>query len=210
MDITLETIIDLLKERGLCPQLCHCSNSAGILRLPEANLSMVRAGITIYGIYPSGDVDWTQKLSPVMELKSRVTLVKEIPAGAAVSYGGTYVAQEPRVLATVPMGYADGYPRLLSGKAEVLIHGRRAPITGRVCMDQFMVDVTDIPDVRTGDLVTLMGRDGEEFIGVEELSALSGRFPYEFVCCISHRVPSRYIQNGREAFTCFGMPLGEE
>ena len=205
-----QAFIEKLKEHGLSPQLCHCSNSAGILRLPEANLSMVRAGITIYGIYPSGDVAWKQKLSPVMELKSHLTLVKEVPAGTAVSYGGTYVAPDRRVLATVPVGYADGYPRLLSGKGEVLIHGKRARICGRVCMDQFMVDVTDIPDVQSGDLVTLMGRDGEEFIGVEELSGLCGRFPYEFVCCVSHRVPRRYIHHGQVEQVCMGMPLGEK
>ena len=127
-----------------------------------------------------------------MELKSRVSYVKDVEKGCEISYGGTYVTDKPTRLATVPVGYADGYPRLLSNKGWVLIHGKKAPIRGRVCMDQFMVDVTDIPDVKAGDEVTLMGRDGDEFISVETLSELSGRFPYEFVCDVSKRVPRVY------------------
>lgn len=131
--------------------LRHCSNSAGIIRMPEANLNVVRAGITIYGIYPSSQVERDiVKLTPAMELISHVTFVKDIPAGTAVSYGGTFVAEKLVRVATVPVGYADGYPRSLSGRGWVLIRGKRAPILGRVCMDQFMVDVTDIPGVQPG------------------------------------------------------------
>ncbi len=137
-------------------------------------------------------------LEPVMELKSHVTYVKDVPAGAAISYGGTYVADRKLRVATVPVGYADGYSRQLSNKGWVLIHGQKAPILGRVCMDQFMVDVTEIGDVKKGDEVTLIGRDGDEFIGIEEIGDLCGRFSYEFACDISPRVPRVYIKNGKE------------
>ena len=188
-----------VEEAGVESPLHHCSNSAGIIRMPEANLNIVRAGITIYGIYPSSEVERDiVKLEPVMELKSHVTYVKDVPAGAAISYGGTYVADRKLRVATVPVGYADGYSRQLSNKGWVLIHGQKAPILGRVCMDQFMVDVTEIGDVKKGDEVTLIGRDGDEFIGIEEIGDLCGRFSYEFACDISPRVPRVYIKNGKE------------
>lgn len=190
---------DLLEKKGVHVSIRHCSNSAGIIRMPEANLDIVRAGITIYGIYPSNEVERDiVKLSPVMELKSHVTYIKEIEPGTAVSYGGTFVADKKMRIATIPVGYADGYPRQLSGKGWVLIHGKKAPILGRVCMDQFMVDVTKIEDVHKGDEVTLIGRDGDAFISVEEIGDLSGRFSYEFICDISPRVPRIYIKDGKE------------
>ena len=190
---------DLVEAAGVEISLHHCSNSAGIIRVPEANLSIVRAGITIYGIYPSSEVERDiVKLAPAMELKSHVTYVKDVPEGAAISYGGTYVADKKRRVATIPVGYADGYPRQLSNKGWVLIHGKKAPILGRVCMDQFMVDVTEIGDVKKGDEVTLLGRDGDEFISIEEIGDLCGRFSYEFACDISPRVPRVYIKDGKE------------
>ena len=190
---------ELVEKAGVKIPLHHCSNSAGIIRVPEANLSIVRAGITIYGIYPSCEVERNiVKLTPVMELKSHVTYVKDVPEGAAISYGGTYVADRNLRVATIPVGYADGYSRQLSNKGWVLIHGKKAPILGRVCMDQFMVDVTEIGDVKKGDEVTLLGRDGDEFISIEEIGDLCGRFSYEFACDISPRVPRVYIKNGKE------------
>ena len=189
-----------VEEAGVDIPLHHCSNSAGIIRVPEANLSIVRAGITIYGIYPSSEVERDiVKLAPVMELKSHITYVKDVPAGAAIIYGGTYVADKKRRVATIPVGYADGYPRQLSNKGWVLIHGKKAPILGRVCMDQFMADVTEIDNVKKGDEVTLLGRDGDEFISIEEMGDLCGRFSYEFACDISPRVPRVYIKDGKEA-----------
>ena len=189
-----------VEEAGVDIPLHHCSNSAGIIRVPEANLSIVRAGITIYGIYPSSEVERDiVKLAPVMELKSHITYVKDVPAGAAISYGGTYVADKKKRVATIPVGYADGYPRQLSNKGWVLIHGKKAPILGRVCMDQFMADVTEIDNVKKGDEVTLLGRDGDEFISIEEMGDLCGRFSYEFACDISPRVPRVYIKDGKEA-----------
>ena len=191
--------VGLLDKAGIEIPLKHCSNSAGIIRMKEANLNMVRAGITSYGIYPSAEVERDiVRLIPAMELKSHVTYVKDLEPGAAVSYGGTYVADKKLRVATIPVGYADGYPRTLSGKGWVLIHGKKAPILGRVCMDQFMVDVTEIPNVKNGDEVTLIGKDGDEFISIETFGDMSGRFSYEFACDISKRVPRVYIKDGKE------------
>ncbi|MCD8015198.1 MAG: alanine racemase [Lachnospiraceae bacterium] len=185
---------DRLEENGVHGFLRHCSNSAGILELPEANMDMVRAGITVYGIYPSEEMDREKnRLHPVMELKSHVVYVKTIPAGTPVSYGGTFVTEHETEVATIPVGYGDGYPRSLSNKGSVLIHGKRARILGRVCMDQFMVDVTGM-GVQVLDEVTLMGKDGDDEITVDELGALSGRFPYEFVCDVGKRVPRVYCE----------------
>ena len=187
-----------LQDWGVSIPVCHCSNSAGIIDMPYANLDVVRAGITIYGIYPSDEVQKEKvPLKPVMSWKSDIAFVKEVEAGEQISYGGTFVTPKKMKIATIPTGYADGYPRMLSGKASVLIHGKRAQILGRVCMDQFMVDVTEIPDVSRGDEVTLLGQDQEEEITVEELSDLCGRFPYEFVCCVSKRVPRVYLGGNR-------------
>lgn len=192
---------DALEEKGLKFQFYHCSNSAGIIDMPEANMDLVRAGIATYGLYPSEEVDKTAvPLKPAMELIAHVTHVKWIEKGTAVSYGGTFTAEERMRVATIPTGYGDGYPRSLSGKGYVLIHGKQAPILGRVCMDQFMVDVTHIPDVKFGDEVTLVGRNGDEFLPVETLSELSGRFNYEFVCDINKRVPREYTQGGKVVF----------
>lgn len=191
--------VQLLKKRGIEIPLCHCSNSAGIMRISEANMDAVRAGITIYGVYPSDEVEKEAlDLIPAMELKSHVSYVKKVKPGTEVSYGGTFVTEKDTVIATIPVGYADGYPRTLSNKGWVLIHGKKAPILGRVCMDQFMVDVTNIPDVAKGDEVTLLGRDGDEWIDADTIGNLSGRFSYEFLCEISKRIPRIYIQNRKE------------
>ena len=182
-----------LYEKGETGFLRHCSNSAGILEIPEANMDLVRAGISIYGIYPSSEVSRSYvELHPAMELKSHVVYLKTIEPGTMVSYGGTFTAAHKMKIATIPVGYGDGYPRSLSGKGSVLIRGKRAPILGRICMDQFMVDITGM-DVQMLDEVTLLGRDGEEEITLEELDKLSGRFPYEFVCDIGKRVPRVYV-----------------
>ena len=189
----------LLEDAGIQIPMKHCSNSAGIIRVPEANLNAVRAGITIYGIYPSNEVERDiVKLIPAMELKSHISYIKTVEPGAAFSYGGTFTAKKEMKVATIPVGYADGYPRSLSNKGWVLIHGKKAPILGRVCMDQFMVDITKIPDAKTGDEVTLIGKDGKEFISIEKFGDLSGRFSYEFACDISKRVPRVYIKDGKE------------
>lgn len=175
----------------------HCSNSAGIMEMPEANMDIVRAGITLYGLWPSDEVDKSRlAIRPVMSLRSHIVYVKEVSAGTRISYGGTYEAPDTRRIATVPIGYGDGYPRQLSNRGEVIVRGRRAPITGRVCMDQFMIDVTDIPGVSEGDMVTLIGRDGDECISMEELGDISGRFNYELACDIGKRIPRVYVSRG--------------
>ena len=187
-----------LEELGVKIPIRHCSNSAGIIESLESNhMDMVRAGIAIYGMYPSDEVDHNSvKLTPAMEIKSCITYIKEIEAGTAVSYGGTFVADHTMKVATIPVGYGDGYVRSLSGKGDVLIHGKRAAILGRICMDQFMVDVTEIPEAKFMDPVTLVGKDKDAVIRVEDLSDLSGRFNYEFVCDLSKRVPREYYKNG--------------
>ncbi len=160
-------------------------------------MDMVRAGVTMYGMWPSEEVPRDIiDLKPAMELISHVVMVKTVPEGTPVSYGGTFVTERETVIATIPVGYGDGYPRSLSNKGYVLIHGQKAPILGRVCMDQFMVDVTDIQGVKEGDEVILMGRDettGGE-ITAEFLGSLSGRFNYELTCDISKRVPRQFIK----------------
>lgn len=191
------TVIGLLRAEGVKLPICHCSNSGAVLYYPEMQLDMVRCGIILYGLLPSSKLPNSLNLRPVMELKSIVSLVKEVPAGTMVSYGHDYIAQKPMRIATVPIGYADGYSRLLSGRAEMLVRGKRAPVIGRVCMDQLMLDVTDVPDAEEGDTVTVFGRDGEALLPVEELATLYGTIHYEIVCLISKRVPRLYYRGGR-------------
>ncbi len=193
-----QKMIRMLEERNVKIPIHHCSNSAGIAEIREANMDMVRAGITLYGLWPSEEVDQNSlDLKPVMELKTHVAYVKDLEAGRAISYGGTFITKRDSRIATIPVGYADGYCRGLSNTGSVLIHGKRAPICGRVCMDQFMVDVTDIPDVKIGDEVTLIGRDGDEVITMEEVGSLSGRFNYEFVCVLGKRIPRVFYRDGK-------------
>ncbi len=189
-------VSDVEEQLGFHIPVKHCSNSAGIVELPEANMDAVRAGITIYGLWPSAEVSRNiVDLKPVLSLKSHVVYIKETDAGVPVSYGGTYVTPKKMRIATIPVGYGDGYPRSLSNKGYVLIRGRKAPIIGRVCMDQFMVSVDDIPDASEGDEVTLIGTDGAHCITMEELGDISGRFNYEFACGLGKRIPRVYIKN---------------
>ena len=193
-----QNFIDRIQtELGLAIPVKHCSNSAAILEMPQANMDMVRAGITTYGLYPSEEVSKDiVPLRAAMSLYSHIVYCKTIHAGQSVSYGGLFTAQKDTRVATIPVGYGDGYPRSLSGKGYVLIHGKKAPILGRVCMDQFMVDISEIPEAMDGDKVTLLGTDGTERITAEELGELSGRFNYEFVCDLGKRIPRVYIQHG--------------
>ena len=190
-----QEFLTLLEEAGIRIPIRHCNNSAGILWHREGDLDAVRPGITLYGIAPSDEVvNPGVALQPVMELKSHISFVKEVEAGVAVSYGGTFVTtRDSTRIATIPVGYADGYPRSLSNKGYLLINGKKAPIIGRVCMDQFMVDVSDIPEAVRGTEVTLLGTDHGSTITAEELGDLSGRFSYELICCITKRVPRIYL-----------------
>lgn len=183
------------KELGIAIPVKHCANSAGTIEMPEANLDLVRPGIILYGLRPSDEVSEEKlTLTPALSLYSHIVFIKELPAGSEISYGGTYVADRPMRVATIPVGYGDGYPRSLSGKGYVLIHGKKAPILGRVCMDQFMVDVTEIPQAKEDDLVTLVGCDRGEWITAERIGEMSGRFNYEFVCDLGKRIPRVYTK----------------
>ncbi|MCI8280560.1 MAG: alanine racemase [Lachnospiraceae bacterium] len=189
---------EMLSARGASPKLYHASNSAGIIDLPWANLDLVRAGISLYGLWPSDEVQRENlTLRPALSLVSRIVFLKDLEAGRTVSYGATYTLKEPSRIATVPVGYGDGYPRSLSNKGYVLIHGKRAPICGRICMDQFMVDVTEIPEAALGDEAVLIGSSQGESITMEELGELSGRFHYEFACDLGKRIPRVYTKNGK-------------
>lgn len=185
--------VERLKDNGCNVGLVHCCNSAGVLSYPQFHLDMVRPGLILYGLNPS-DECVCQELLPVMQLKSVVSMVKTIPADRSVSYGRTFVTPRETTLATVCIGYADGYPRSLSNRGEVLIRGKRAKIVGRVCMDQIIIDVTGIEGVRENDVVTLFGHDGNEFIGTDDLAKLDGTISYELVCLIGKRVPRLYFK----------------
>lgn len=191
-------MLQLLENNGIYIPIRHCSNSAGIIDLKEANIDMVRAGIALYGLYPSAEVNKENVcLTPALELKSIVSYLKTVPKGSPIGYGATFVTQKETKVATVSIGYGDGYPRALSNKGYALVRGKKAPIIGRICMDQFMMDVSDIPEIQQGDTVTLIGKDQNEQITVEELAELAGTFNYEFVCDLGKRIPRVYISGGK-------------
>ncbi len=190
--------VEALDRCGIEIPVKHMGNSAAILDLPEYDLDMVRAGIALYGMYPSEAVDRERAaLRPALALKARVIFVKDVEVGESVGYGGTFTAARRTRVATVAVGYGDGYPRNLSGRASLLLHGKRAPIAGRVCMDQVMADVTEVEGVKAGDEAVLVGEDCGERITVEELAGLAGTFNYEFVCGLGKRIPRIYESGGR-------------
>ncbi len=192
------SFVKQLEKEGIYIPIKHISNSAAIIDLPEAQLDMVRSGISTYGLYPSEEVNKDNLLlKPAMEIKTHVSYVKDVDTGVGVSYGSTYVTTKKTKIATIPVGYGDGYPRLLSSKGRILIRGKSAPIIGRICMDQFMVDVTNIDNVKQGDAVTLLGKDGDHFISVEEIAAMAYSFNYEFICDVGKRIPRVYYRQGR-------------
>lgn len=200
---------EIREKLGVRIPIQHCSNSAGIVEMKDANMDMVRAGITLYGLWPSDEVRQDiVELSPALSWYTHISYIKTVEPGNAVSYGGTFTVEKPMRIATIPVGYGDGYPRGLSGKGYVLLNGKKALILGRVCMDQFMVDVTEIPEAEEGELVTLLGWDGEEHLSMETLGELSGRFNYELACDIGKRMPRVYLQKGeivetRDCFSAF-------
>ena len=189
---------DSLEENNYKFPFVHCSNSAGILDMPQANLDLVRAGIILYGMWPSDEVNKEViPLLPVLSLKSHITYIKEVKAGTPVSYNGIFITSKKTKIATIPVGYADGYPRALSNQGRMLVHGQFAPILGRVCMDQTMIDVSDIADVVVGDEVVLFGKQKENVIPVEEIAEMSASFNYEAVCDVNRRVPRIYYRDGK-------------
>lgn len=193
-----DSIVNELEKKGVSFTLKHMNNSAGIINLEE-KYDMVRAGIVLYGLYPSHEVDKSLlEIRPAMRWVARVSHIKTLPKGREISYGGTFTTKRTTRVATVPVGYADGYPRCLSNEGEVLVKGKRVPIIGRICMDQFMIDVTDIEDVTLGTEVTLVGSDGEQCLSMEEVSEKAYSFNYELPCRISRRVPRIYFKKGKE------------
>lgn len=191
-------MIRQLSQKGVDIPFFDCDNSAGIIDYPYLCHDLSRAGIAMYGIYPSDQVDHKAvSLLPALSLHSTVIHIKDVPAGVQISYGGTFTTKRRTTVATVPVGYGDGYPRSLSNCGEVLIRGQRAPIIGRICMDQMMADVTDIEGVSMFDEVVLLGRQVDDQILIEELSEKSGRFPYEFLCCLGKRIPRVYVYGGK-------------
>ncbi len=191
-------VVKRLKEAGFTFSLKHVSNSATTLDLPEMALDMVRCGIALYGLSPSDKVEPAIPLRPALTLKSRVARVRTLPTGASISYGRTYITNEPTRVALIPVGYGDGYHRILSNRGAVLIHGRRAPIVGRVCMDQFVVDVSHIPAVQLHDEVVLIGRQGKEHIPAEEVARWAETINYEVTTGLLPRVARIYLRAGEE------------
>lgn len=192
------TLLQELERGGLRFAIRHCCNSAATMNYPEMHLDMVRPGIVLYGLNPSEDCAGRLDLAPAMEFYSCICQVKEIAAGTTVSYGRCYTAHRKMRVATVPVGYADGYERELSNKSRVLVRGQFANVIGRVCMDQMMLDVTHIPDAAPGDIVTIVGQDGDNTLTFDEMARLSGTISYEKVCLIGKRVPRIYRQNGKD------------
>ncbi len=189
--------VKMLEDRGINIPVKHLNNSAGIMNFDEY-FDMCRMGIILYGLYPSEEVDkGLLSIKPAMKWIAHISHIKDLEAGREISYGGTYKTTETRRVATIPVGYADGYPRCLSNKGRVLINGQYAPILGRVCMDQFMVDVTDIDGVQVGTTVTLVGRDQDNELSMEEVSGLAHSFNYELPCRVARRVPRTYYKGGR-------------
>ena len=192
-------VLDWLEQRGVTFPIRHISNSAGIMEMPNDTYDMVRAGIAIYGLYPSEEMNREAcVLHPAMAFKTHITNVKWVPSGESIGYGGTYVLTEDKRIATIGVGYADGYPRALSNQGRVLVNGSYAPVVGRVCMDQTMIDVTHLPEVQVGDEVVLFGSQGGNILPVEEPAAMSASFNYEFVCDINRRVPRLFYRDGKQ------------
>ncbi len=192
-----KSMIGDLETRGLRIPLKHCCNSGGIINFPEMQLDMVRAGVILYGLYPSEEIIGKINLKPAMSLKTVVSQVKTIPEGTSVSYGRTFVSDRKIRVASVAIGYADGYLIKFSNNSEMLVHGKRAKILGRVCMDQLMLDVSDIEGVSEGDEVVVFGTDGGNSISVDELAKNIGTINYEIVCLIGKRVPRIYLENDK-------------
>jgi alanine racemase len=187
-------VIHDLEEKGFHIPVQHAANSSAILNYPESYFNMVRPGDALYGLYPSEKVDKSIRLKPALSWKSRILTLKQVPEDWSISYGRTYITPTEKRIAIIPVGYADGYNRRLSNKGQVLIRSQRAPVIGLVCMDQFMVDVTHIPDVTIGDEVVLIGQQGDREITADDLASQLRTINYEIICGIAHRVPRVYTK----------------
>lgn len=191
-------VIERLRAAGYDPPLVHLANSAAVITFPSAHFSMVRPGLMLYGIYPSVEMARRVTLKPVLSWKTRILQLKRVPKGSSISYGRTFVTQRESLIATLPVGYADGYHRLLSNRGAVLVRGRRAPIVGRVCMDLTMIDVTDIRGVKQGDEVVLLGKQGRKSISADEMARWAETISYEVLTSISARVPRIHYSSKEE------------
>jgi alanine racemase len=190
-------ILSQLKEEGINIPLMHCANSAAILDMPSLKMNLVRPGISLYGLSPFSSVFFNKSFMPVAEFKTKVVYLQKLGAGSEVGYGRTYITTRPSLIATLPVGYADGYSRLLSNRGKVLVRGTRVPLVGRICMDHCMIDVTEVPGVQIGDEVVIWGKQGQEFISVEEIAKLMGAITYEIVLMVDKaRVPKVFFHNG--------------
>lgn len=189
-------VLDALKEQGIEPNIIHCANSAATIAFPEYAHDMVRPGIATYGLAPSDEMQGMADLQPLMSLKTTVAAIRPFEAGITVSYGRTYKTPVPCTIAVCPIGYADGLQRRLSGKLHFLLHGKQVPVVGRICMDMCMVDITDVPEAKVGDTVTVVGTDGGETVTWDDWAAQLGTISYELVCDINKRVPRLYLKNG--------------
>ena len=192
-------LLDRLEARGIRPALCHAANSAAILEMPDTHLDMVRAGIAMYGLWPSNAVDHTRAdLKPAMSIISRIIHLKEIPSGVGVSYGSTFKSSRKTRIATVPIGYADGYKRSLSSRGHMIVRGKRVPIAGRICMDFTMLDVGQVPQAQPGDEVILLGCQGKSRVSAEEIADICDTINYEIVASLTRRMPIRYVRDQEE------------
>lgn len=192
-------LVGRLEARGLNIPIKHVCNSAAAMRFPNMHLDMARIGIAMYGLYPSGEMTHFMKLRPAMELKTNVTQIKTVPADSCVSYGATYKTTESTVIGTIPIGYADGYSRVLSGKAQVIAGGKRVPIIGTICMDQCMINLTGVNNINVEDEIVMFGKQGDTQVSIEEVASWIGTINYELVCVIGKRVPRVYMMDGRVA-----------
>jgi len=193
----LQTALTILQKEGVHTPIVHCANTSALFKFPESHFNMVRPGLILYGVLPSPSLrpvidQGENPFQPVMQWKSQIILLKPIAKNQPVSYSGSFTTQRDSLIATLPIGYADGLHRMLSNKMDVLIRGRRAPQVGNICMDMILIDVTDIPDVQAGDEVVIFGRQGDEMISVEELAVKGKTIPYEILCSVSKRVPRIY------------------
>lgn len=188
--------VSRLKSMGIDFKIVHCSNSGAVIDYPQAHFDCVRAGIILYGLAPSEKLAGRLDLRPAMTIKSVIAQIKTVEPGTAVSYGGTFVTEAPTKIATVPIGYADGYTRSLGNRAYMSVKGKKAPVIGRVCMDQVMIDVSGIDDIRSGDEVTVIGNGSDEAMTFDDIAKMTGTINYELVCLIGKRVPRVYIRRG--------------
>lgn len=194
----IKDFIAELEKRNINIPLKHVSNSGAIMDMPETYLDAVRAGIILYGYYPSNEVNKEKlDIKPILTLKTTISHVKEVEEGTSISYGRTFITKKKSKIATIPIGYADGYSRLLSGKAKVIINGKFAPVVGRICMDQCMIDVTDIGEVKVGDEVILLGEEGNLKFNADDFAEIMGTINYEITCMLKQRIPRVYIKEGK-------------